>query len=146
MTKDNNYERLGISLIVTLNDMKIPTRKGGDWTTSTVRDILSNPVYIGLIRWNWRPTIKKVVDGEIVVERPRADTEDVGLYNGLHPALISDEEFERAQEFLSENPSLPVPTRYMVKNPLASIIECGVCGRRMKRKPYKKWLSFYSYV
>jgi DNA invertase Pin-like site-specific DNA recombinase len=132
------YERLGVSLISNkLNDMKVPTRKGGDWTTSTIRGILSNPVYIGLIRWNFRPQIKKVVDGEIIIERPRAKEEDMNLIKGLHPAIVDDNEFELAQEYLAENPSLPVPTRYVVKNPLAGIIECGVCGRRMKRKPYK---------
>ena len=52
--------RLGISLIMNkLNEMKVPTRKGGDWTTSTLRNVLSNPVYIGLIRWNGRPEKKK---------------------------------------------------------------------------------------
>jgi len=138
LNEGGTYERLGVSLIAKkLNNMKIPTRKGGDWTTSTIRGILSNPVYIGLIRWNYRPQVKKVVDGEIVTKRPRAKSEDMVIVKGLHPAIISDYEFELAQEYLAENPSFPIPTRYVVKNPLAGIIECGVCGRKMKRKPYK---------
>lgn len=67
-------ERIGVSRIRNrLNEMKIPTRKGGDWTDSTIRDILSNPVYIGKIRWNARPQIKRMINGEMVKERPRAE-------------------------------------------------------------------------
>ena len=97
--------------------MKIPTRKGGDWTDSTIRDILSNPVYIGKIRWNARPQIKRMINGEMVKERPRA--EDPIIVDGLHPAIIDEETFYLAQKYLAENPSLPIPTRYKVKNPLS---------------------------
>lgn len=49
-------ERIGTAKIRNrLNEMKIPTRKGGDWTISTIRNILSNPVYIGKIRQGDRP-------------------------------------------------------------------------------------------
>lgn len=132
--------RVGISLIANkLNKMKIPTRKGGDWTTSTIRGILSNPVYIGKIRWNSRPQVKKVVDGEITKERPRADKEDWILVDGLHPPIIDEKIYNLAQEHLSENPSLPIPTRYKIANPLAGLIECGMCGRNMNRRPYKEY-------
>jgi len=128
-------KRIGISRIRNrLNEMKIPTRKGGDWTDSTIRDILSNPVYIGKIRWNARPQIKRMINGEMVKERPRA--EDPIIVDGLHPAIIDEETFYLAQKYLAENPSLPIPTRYKVKNPLAGLIVCGICGRKMKRRPY----------
>lgn len=131
-------DRIGVSLIANkLNNMKVPTRKGGDWTTSTIRGILSNPVYIGMIRWNSRPERKKIVKGEVIVERPRAKDEDILLSKGLHSPIIDEDTYYLAQEYLSENPSLPVPTRYKVKNPLAGLIECGMCGRKMNRKPYK---------
>ncbi|WP_352420775.1 recombinase family protein [Proteiniborus sp.] len=135
---DGSYKRLGVSLIVRkLNDMKILAAKGGDWVTSSIRSILSNPVYIGKIRWNWRKTIKKMVDGQMVKERPRAKEKDWLLVDGLHEAIIDEEVFNLAQEYLSENPATPVPARYKVKNPLAGIVECGICGRNMNRKPYK---------
>ncbi len=129
--------RIGISIISNkLNKMKIPARKGGDWTTSTIRGILSNPVYIGKIKWNSRPEKKKIVDGEIVVERPRTNKEDWIIVNGLHEPIIDNETFNLAQKYLSKNPALPVPTRHKVMNPLAGLIVCGVCGRKMKRRPY----------
>ncbi len=128
-------ERLGVSLIQNkLNRMKIPTRKGGDWTTSTVRNILSNPAYIGKIRWNARPQIKKMVDGAVVKERPRA--KNVIVVKGLHESIIDEKIYNLAQKYLSENPSLPVPTKYITKNPLAGLIVCGMCGRKLNRRPY----------
>lgn len=129
--------RIGVSIIANkLNEMKIPTRKGGDWTTSTIRGILSNPVYIGKIKWNSRPQKKKIIDGEIKKERPRANKEEWILVDGLHKPIIDEETYNLAQEYLDKNPSVPVPTRHKVKNPLAGLIICGVCGRRMKRRPY----------
>jgi len=73
---DGMHNRLGVSLIVRkLNDLKIPPMKNGAWVPSSVLDILRNPVYIGKIRWNWRPHKKKMVDGQIITERPRAKLE-----------------------------------------------------------------------
>ncbi len=133
-------ERIGVSIIARkLNEMKIPARKGGDWTTSTIRDILLNPTYIGKIRWNWRPHVKSVLDGEVITKRPRASKEDWIYVNGLHKPLISQETFQLAQKYLSQNPSVPVPSRYKVKNPLSGLVVCGVCRRKMSRKPYKKY-------
>lgn len=131
-------DRIGVSIIANnLNKMKIPTRKGGDWTTSTIRGILSNPVYIGMIKDGFRPQIKKVIDGEIVVERPRAKEKDITLVKGLHPAIIDEDTFNLAQEYLAENPALPMPARHKIMNPLAGIVVCKVCHRKMKRRPYK---------
>lgn len=128
-------ERLGVTKIRNrLNEMKIPTRKGGDWTEATIRDILSNPVYIGKIRWKARPQVKKMINGEMVKSRPRA--KDAIIVNGLHPAIIDEETFNLAQKYLAENPHLPIPTRYKVANPLAGLVVCGICGRKMKRRPY----------
>lgn len=132
--------RIGVSIIARkLNEMKIPTRKGGDWTTSTIRGILSNPVYIGKIRWNSRPQVKQVVNGEIIKKRPRANKKDWILVDGLHEAIIDNDTFNLAQKYLSENPALPIPTRYVTKNPLAGLIVCGICGRKMNRRPHKNY-------
>lgn len=128
-------ERIGVTKIRNrLNEMKVPTRKGGDWTSSTIRNILSNPVYIGKIRQGDRPQVKKIVDGEVVIERPHA--KNPNIYEGLHEAIIDEGTFNLAQEYLSNNPPLPIPTKYKTKNPLAGLVICGMCGRKMNRRPY----------
>ncbi len=134
---DKTYKRLGASLIARrLNDMKIPAKKGGDWVVPSIRDMLINPVYIGKIRWNWRHQVKKVVDGHISYSRPRSN--DGIIYQGLHPAIISEETFNLAQEFISQNPPRPIGESNTVKNPLSGLVVCGKCGRRMVRRPYNK--------
>lgn len=137
LRSDGTRKRLGTSLIVRrLNALRVPTRNGGDWVLGTIRDILINPVYMGKIRWNWRHAVKKMVDGCVVIERPRASEEDYVIVNGLHPALISEETFNMAQEFMQKNPPRPIGERNTVKNPLAGLIICAKCGRRMVRRPY----------
>ena len=138
LTPDGTRKRIGISLIVRrLNALKYPTRTGGDWVPATVRDILSNPVYIGKIRWNWRKGTKKMVDGQIVVSHPRAASpDDYIVADGLHPPIISNETFAMAQEYLSHNRPHPIGEKDVVKNPLCGLVICGKCGRRMVRRPY----------
>lgn len=134
---DGTRKRLGVSLIVRrLNALRVPTKTGGDWVPPTIRDILINPVYIGKIRWNWRHAVKKMVDGCVVVERPRSSVEECVLVDGLHPAIISEETFNMAQELMKKNPPRPIGERNTVKNPLAGLVVCGKCGRRMVRRPY----------
>lgn len=137
--EDGTYKRLGVSLIVRrLNALKIPPQKGGKWVTASVRDILINPVYIGKVRWNWRPAVKKMVDGQVVIERPRSSIEECVIVDGLHDGIIDPDVFAAAQENISKNPPRPVGERNVVKNPLAGLVICEKCGRRMVRRPYGK--------
>ncbi len=134
---DGSNVRLGVSRIVRkLNDMHISPRKSLNWSPATIRDILINPVYIGKIRWNWRKDLKKMVEGRIVVERPRSAIEDCIVVEGKHPPLISEETFNKAQEYMSQNPPRPISSRKTVKNPLCGLIVCAKCGKRMVRRPY----------
>ena len=116
--------------------MKIPTVYGGPWVPATIQDILHNPVYVGKIRWNARPSVKRMVNGKIVKERPRAKDEDIIIADGIHEPIISIETWELAQKYLSENKEVPVPRRLQIKNPLAGLVICWKCGRRMVRRPY----------
>lgn len=136
---DGTNKRLGVSLIVRrLIQLQVPTRTGGDWAVSSVRDILMNPVYMGKIRWNWRPANKKMIDGEVVVKRPRAKHNAWTVADGRHKAIISPEVFEKAREIMKKNPPRPIGEQGVVKNPLSGLVICGVCGRRMVRRPHNK--------
>lgn len=135
--KDGTYKRLGVSLIANkLNKLKVKPKKGKVWVSGTIRDILINPVYIGMVRWNWRPAVKKMVEGQVVIERPRSSIEECTIVKGLHEGIIDPDVFAAAQEFISQNPPRPVGEKNVVKNPLAGIVVCGKCGRRMVRRPY----------
>lgn len=132
---DSSFKRLGTSLIARrLNNMCVPAKSGGDWSVATIRDILINPVYTGKIRWNWRRSVKKMVDGQVEISRPRSN--DCVIYPGLHPAIIPDEVFNAAQELIKKNPPRPIQEHNTVKNPLSGLVVCGKCGRKMVRRPY----------
>ena len=135
--EDGTRRRLGTGLIVRrLNMLKVKPKKGGDWVPASIRDILINPIYIGKVRWNWRPVVKHRSNGEVVVSRPRASEEDCIIVDGLHPAIIERDVWDAAQEFMKQNPPRPVGEGNTVKNPLAGIVVCGKCNRHMVRRPY----------
>lgn len=125
-------KRLGIRQIAKkLNELKISPVRHDYWQKSTVRDILLNPVYVGKIRWKWRKCIKSS-DGKITIKTPQAKYyEDCIIADGLHDAIIDSDTFEKAQEMLSKNPPTPVGHKNSVKNPLAGLLICGKCGRKL---------------
>lgn len=130
-------EDMGISKIVRkLNDLAIPTVQGDAWVSATLQNMLRNPVYIGKIRWSARPLKKKMVDGQLIKERPRAKENDWIMSDGLHEALIDNKTWEEAQRRLLENPGRPCPKQYQTQNSLAGLVVCGKCGRKMVRRSY----------
>lgn len=135
-TSDGGTERIGIQLITRrLNDMGVPTRSGRPWSLASVRDMLGNPVYIGKIRIKGKRKIKRVIDGQIRNNYVR-DYDNAEVVEGRHPAIVDEETYRLAQHYLSQNHTLPIPTRYKVASPLAGLVICGECGKHMNRRPY----------
>lgn len=127
--------RIGVSLIVRrLNERGIPGPAGKDWLNCTVREILSNPVYAGFIRFRSRPAQKAMEDGQLVAHRPRAEAPQ--LFKGLHEPLISQAQLDEAADLLANNKGRPGPKQVSMKNPLSGLVICDQCGRAMVRRPY----------
>ena len=95
-----------------LNDKGILTRKGCKWGNATIRQILTNPTHIGKIN---------------VIKR-----DDV--YEGKHEGIIDVETFNTVQAILNSHEA-KVKGKQALKNPLATILKCGICGRVMRRCP-----------
>lgn len=130
-------EQIGVAKIVRkLNDMGIKSALGGDWTPASIQGILTNPVYIGKIRWNGRKTVKTIQNGQVVKTRPRS--RNVLICEGLHPSIISDDLYNSVQEIRQKNPPRPISIKNTVRNPLAGIVYCSKCGRAMVRRPHQK--------
>lgn len=131
---DGTNMRPGAALIAEwLNELNIPPAKTESWTSSSIREILINPVYSGKIRWKWRPESKRLVDGKLTVHRPRSDNYIIA--QGLHKAIISEETFMQAGELMKRNRPGPLTKGKTLQNPLAGIVVCGSCGRHMIRRP-----------
>lgn len=130
-------KQIGVAKIVRkLNKMGIESALGGDWTPASIQGILTNPVYIGKIRWNGRKTVKTIQNGQVVKTRPRS--KDALICEGLHPAIIPDDLYNSVQEIRQKNPPRPISIKNAVRNPLAGIVYCSKCGRAMVRRPYQK--------
>ena len=118
-----------------LNDRRIPTRRGGPWTCSTISNILSNPAYCGKVRRGGFRTSRTITDGQVRTHRINPAAYDDGrLYDGLHPPLISQEDFLQAQDIVRRrSPAPKVRKAYALQNAFAGLIYCAVCGRRIGR-------------
>lgn len=113
-----------------LDAMHIPPPKGKHWSYPALKDMVANIHYIGKVKWNWRKNTPVVVDQEVIVTRPKS--RDYLVYDGKHPAIISEELFYRAKEKGKTNRKRAVTK---VRNPLASLCWCK-CGRAMSLRTY----------
>ncbi|MFZ5975584.1 MAG: recombinase family protein [Bacillota bacterium] len=129
-----NAGRLGVARLARrLNALGVKPQRAPSWTTSILQPILRNPVYAGKIRYRGRPAVKAVREGSMTVMRPRMH-DGCAIVDGLHPPLVNTDTWNRAQEYLYAGHPRGTKSE-VLKNPLAGLVFCGVCGRRMVRKP-----------
>ena len=133
--KDNLSPR---RIAVKLDAMGVPTYTGdAEWSTATIKTILTNPTYAGRVKWNDRMQVKTMVNGDLVTSRPRSNHTDHYMeYEGKHKdyALIDEETFKAASSrFYSDK----TKADFKLQNPLAGLFRCGNCGHTMVYQPYK---------
>lgn len=108
-------EELGCQQIAErLHAMGFLPHRAAAFGRTAVLDILKNPVYCGRVR-------RCGADGTL-------DTE------GLHPPLISEQEFANAAAIRRARAHPPTAKRTM-QNSLAGLLFCGICGAPMQRLP-----------
>lgn len=117
-----------------LNTLDFKPKKSDVWTPTTIKGMLSNPIYIGKIRWNSNKQKKILINGQIIKKRKKGNNEDLILVEGLHPAIISNELFDIVQGIKPNKASTKHNTE--LQNPLATLVKCADCGRSMQRRPY----------
>lgn len=121
-----------------LEELHIKPPKGKYWSPYAVNDMLSNIHYIGKVKWNWRKTVLVVEDSEIIKTRPKAKDGDYLVYDGKHPAIVSEELFQAAQEKRGRTSRQKTSTE--LRNPFAGLLFCR-CGRAMSLRFYKDKLG-----
>lgn len=101
------HEGLGIRLIARrLNEEGLKTRRGGNWSMVSIRDILRNRVYLGTY-------------SRFGVRVP-----------GSHPALVSADDFRFVQDRLNARRTSYSP-RVTSQFLLSGMANCGYCGNRL---------------
>ncbi len=114
-----------------LDELGIKPRHIDNWSKASISDILKNPVYIGMIRWAYNVEKKVNIDGEIKLKQFR--NENYIYVKGLHPAIITKAEFDRAQKQRIDNTHKGLKKDLSLKNPLSGIVYCKKCGGMMGR-------------
>lgn len=104
----NSYGYQSIADWLAEND--VPTVKGAKWASTTVRVILTNPVYIGKIRYK----------GQVL--------------DGKHKPLISEQLWQAVQKEIARRDSRAQSTTKRKNSLLPGIVFCDQCGARMRTK------------
>lgn len=116
-----------------LNHIGSKTKNGAQWTPPTIYSMLDNPLYIGMVKWQSRKTIKVVQGGEIVRHMPRQ--KEYPLFPGKHEAILDTALWDavRARRDARAIPRTNITGE--LKNPLSGLVQCQ-CGHYMIRRPY----------
>lgn len=113
----------------TVNAMGFRGRRGSRFNRSTIRQILTNPVYIGKIRWDRTLTVREGVGSErkkrVVYNRPEA----VRLLDGIHPPIVPQPLWDAVQQRRASFRACV--DRRRAACPLAGLVRCAKCGRKL---------------
>ena len=115
-----------------LDKRKVPTRKGGKWSGSTVKGILVNEKYYGAAAFQ-----KTYTDSNFRRHNNHGEV-DSFIAEDHHEAIISKEDFDRVQvmiqKHIDEHGIVKDMGKYHNKYPFSGIIICGECGGKFKRQ------------
>ena len=125
---------VGCGAIATrLNDMGLRTDMGNRFDPSCILNIITNPAYIGMVRWNQRTTVVSLQNGQRIKSRPRSD--EPIIVRGLHAPILTQEIYDAAQERHAGRYVPKTPETLALSNPLAGLVVCHECGHTLQRKP-----------
>ena len=118
-----------------LDKRKVPTRKGGKWSGSTVKGILVNEKYYGAAAFQ-----KTYTDSNFRRHNNHGEV-DSFIAEDHHEAIISKEDFELAQKVIQGGGRNP--TRKQHDYPLKGLVRCGNCKRAMTRRKNKAGIRYF---
>ena len=116
-----------------LNGIGSKTKNDAQWTPPTIYSMLDNPIYIGMVKWQERRTVKTVENGEVVRHMPRR--KDYPVYPGKHKPIIDNALWEAVRARRTARTIPRTNITQTLKNPLSGLIQCE-CGHYLIRRPY----------
>lgn len=131
-----NGSPMGLSAIAShLTDTGVPPGENGTrWTASRIHRILTNPVYIGMIRYGHEKVEKTpTLTG---YSKRRVINNDCKILPGIHPPILHPDLFKDIQNKMhGYNKHLPVRKGAALSNPLAGLVFCAECGHVLSHLP-----------
>lgn len=105
-----------------INQRGYKTKRGNAFSVAQLRTILTNPVYIGKVRFNvrrdWNEKRRHNINPEPIIA------------DGIHEAIISEKQWEQVQFLISQKAGKPSRI-YDGEYPLTGILRCPECGAGM---------------
>ena len=130
------YAEQAVSLFsLALSRERMPSLSSGlpRWNPSTLRQVLKNPIYMGLLYVNRIRAVAVRQRGSALgsvspvsrgaVARPR----DEWIAVGSAPAIVSEEQFESVQARLAQNRQFAMRNSKAEAYLLRALLSCGVC-------------------
>lgn len=112
-----------------LNKEGIPGKRGGRWCTSSVKVILTNPVYLGITIYNATTLIRDSDGKQKRVLRPR---EEWVVRHNTHEPLISEEEFRMIQAITQKRRESDCKEWSCERKYIGSrLLRCATCGEKI---------------
>lgn len=115
-----------------LNQRGLPSKRGGRWTATTIRGMLSNEKYVGDCLFQ-----KTYSDSQFVRHSNHGERTQY-MVKDHHEPIISREDFEAAQMLVNqrahEKGILKGSDKYQNRYVFSSKIICGECGSTFKRR------------
>lgn len=110
------------AIVNQINKEGYKTKLGNQFSVAQIRTILTNPVYIGKVRYNvrrdWNEKRRHNINPEPIV------------VDGIHDPIIEQELWERVQNMMSQKSGKPSRI-YDGEYPLTGILRCPECGAGM---------------
>lgn len=122
------------TIAYTLNSLGARPHRADHFNRSSIAAMLRNKVYIGKVVWNKKHTINRGAVGK-KIKTVYHDKSEWMVYDGLHPAIVDEDLFNKANDLLASRYHRPYNDG-TVQNPLAGILKCKKCGYGMQRRPY----------
>ena len=105
-----------------INKLGYKTKKGNNFSVGSIKDILTNPVYIGKVRYNVRQNWSE--------KRRRNINANPIITDGIHDSIIEESLWDKVQAVLESKKGKPARI-YDGKFPLTGILKCPKCGAGM---------------
>lgn len=115
-----------------LNNLGIKNKRGNMFAARSIKYMIENPVYCGMIRWNYRSNKNK--------HRLNPEEECI-VSEGTHDAIISKELYQLAMNKLKKNNSdfsNKKPHSQDYKHWLGGLLRCSDCGGTITYAHYSK--------
>lgn len=113
-----------VSIAKSYNANKIPTKRGGEWTSKTIADVIRNPMNKGDYRYNYRESAR----GR---KKPQ---EEVIYIKGVFEPLVSINDWEKANKLMDGRGFKMNSSGQVIMNKRCNVftglIFCGKCGER----------------